>query len=254
MLARGSSQDYHSHFLDEEAEAQQGGGTWRKVRTGAWWNRALHAALPGSPSLTALCAGSLSSQLLPNRNLLAFLLLGQLFLYWPTSSTDAFSTESITVGRKPARNIWVDMADPLWACEGLSKGMRKYFQCHVFLSGTDTPHRLAWIISNSLRPPSVWKCLVVFPRVQKSLSFMPANLPIPHAAANLWLPPGEGTEGRGPWGRGAISGACGHPGVMLAQTSELRPSWLSRMTVLSTVPVEPKERHTLSAKKQVSRL
>lgn len=75
---------------------------------------------------------------------------------------------------------------------------------------------------------------------------MPANLLIPHAAANLWLPPGEVTEGRGPWGRGVTSGACGHPGAMLAQASELRPSWLSRLTVLRTVPVEPKERCALS--------
>lgn len=63
------------------------------------------------------------------------------------------STESRTVGRKPIRTIWAVWLAPLlalWMTSGLasdlSEGVRKYFQCHVFLSGTDTPHRLARII------------------------------------------------------------------------------------------------------------
>lgn len=169
--------------------------------------------------------------------------------HWRTSSIGAFLDWEQNCRRKTCKKYlgrcdWPllgSLANDSWAYERL----RKYLQCYVFLFGTDTPHRLAWIISHFLKPPSAWKCLVVFPRVQKPSALDASRFSYSPPSHKILAHPlrkalrGEGSEAEVP------PVAYSHPGIVLTQASEFRPSWvsslwLSRPTVLSVMPVVDK--------------
>lgn len=126
-------------------------------------------------------------------NILVSILCGQLL------STDLplplvlFFLQSRTIERKPSRNIWVDVTGPSlgpqWMTSGLVSDWVKewesvsnvMFFSLAYSSPSPPPPRLAWIISNSLKSPSAWKCLVVFLRVHR-----PSAL---HASRLCYSPP-----------------------------------------------------------------
>lgn len=82
----------------------------------------------------------------------------------------------------------------------------------MFFSLAQT-HRLAWIISNSLGPV----CLEMPSGISQSSKppVLHAKLAYSSRSRKPLTAPWGGHGGRGPWGRGVTSGACGHLGLCL---------------------------------------